>query len=105
MPRDARARKLAMSRAIAFLSFFSLSSLALAAPLPKAPDDAFKAAPWGKPFNRNKDCKFTFGKDSVTIEVPAGYHHLGPGRSLERGNAPGLLRPAKGDFRAQVRVR
>jgi hypothetical protein len=94
-----------MSRALAFLSFSSLISLSQAAPLPKGKEEAFKSAPWGRPVNRGKDCKFSFGKGSVTIEVPAGYHHLGPGCSLERGNAPGLLRTAEGDFRAQVRVR
>jgi hypothetical protein len=95
----------AMLRCLCLFSCSMLLPLALAAPLPKGKDEAFKQAPWGRPVNPGKKCKFTFAKDAVTIEVPAGSHHLGPGRSLERGNAPGLLRTAEGDFRAQVRVR
>jgi regulation of enolase protein 1 (concanavalin A-like superfamily) len=70
--------------------------------VPKAKDEAFKKAPWGKPLDPDKDCKFTFTKDSVTIEVPGKAHdYYGSGRT----NAPRLLRPVKGDFVAEVRVR
>src|SRR5262245_4921933 len=78
---------------------------ALAAPVPEAKDSSvFKGPEWGKPIGMTKDCTFTFAKDALTIEVPAGTHALVPG-TKDRPIAPRLLRPAKGDFEAQVRVR
>jgi regulation of enolase protein 1 (concanavalin A-like superfamily) len=70
---------------------------ALAAPVPEPKGSSgFEGPEWGKPVGTNKDCKFTFTKGSLTIEVPGK-----KGRVV----APRLLRPAKGDFEVQVRVR
>jgi hypothetical protein len=91
-----------MLRLLYVLCFSSLVSLSLAAPVPKGKDEAFKKAPWGKPIDPDKVCKFTFTKDAVTIEVPAGRRIALRG---EKSTAPRLLRPAEGDFEVQVRVR
>jgi regulation of enolase protein 1 (concanavalin A-like superfamily) len=78
---------------------------ALAAPVPESKDaSGFKGPEWGKPVGANKECKFTFAKGSLTVEVPAGQHALVPGKK-GRPKAPHILRRAKGDFEAQVRVR
>ena len=78
---------------------------AQAAPVPEPKDaSGFKGPEWGKPVGTNKDCKFTFAKGSLTVEVPAGHFALVPGKK-GRPKAPHILRPAKGDFEVQVRVR
>src|SRR5262245_48667631 len=93
-----------MVRFLFVLLFCSLVPLSLAAPVPKARDDeAFRKAPWGRPIDPDKDCKFTFAKGSVTIQMPGKVHDYDPGSG--RANAPRLLRPVKGDFLAEVRVR
>jgi hypothetical protein len=75
---------------------------ALAAPVPKGKDEAFRSAPWGKPIDPDKGCTFTFARDSLTLKVPGGEHDLSEGR--RRWNAPRLLRGVEGDFVAEVRV-
>jgi hypothetical protein len=67
-----------------------LACTALAAPVPKAKDEYFKAAAWGRPVGPDKGRKFSFGKDSLTIEVADGEHDLRPADGL--ANAPRLLR-------------
>jgi len=92
-----------MTRLLFLLSFSLLVAFALAAPVPKPKDNYFQKAPWGRPIDPDKDCKFTFRRGSVTIEVPGKPHDL-TGWAFPRSNAPRLLRPAEGDFAMQARV-
>jgi hypothetical protein len=78
-----------------------LAAGALAAPVPRPAGD-FKGPGWGNPIDPDKDCEFSFARDSLTIEVPAKTHELVP--ILNLMNAPRLLRAVEGDFRAEVRV-
>jgi regulation of enolase protein 1 (concanavalin A-like superfamily) len=91
-------------RPLALLLGCSLAAwAALAAPVPKAADrGAFASSPWGKPIDPDKGSKFSFGKSSLTIEVPGKDRDLWPRR--DRMNAPRLLRDAEGNFAAEVRV-
>jgi len=79
--------------------FLSLALLPLTASAAANPEPE-----WGAPIDPDKVGKFTFGKGSVTIEVPAGVHLLST-QDKKKFNAPRLLRSAKGDFDVQVRVR
>jgi Protein of unknown function (DUF1349) len=78
------------------------AGLALAAPVPPPKQATFTQPGWGKPIDPDKGCTFTFGRDSLTLKVPGGYHDLHEGR--RRWNAPRLLRDVEGDFLAEVRV-
>jgi regulation of enolase protein 1 (concanavalin A-like superfamily) len=91
-------------RPLAFLLCGSLAAFAaLAAPVPKPVDRGpFASSPWGKPIDPDKGSKFSFGKTSLTIEVPGKDRDLWPRRN--RMNAPRLLREAEGNFAAEVRV-
>lgn len=92
-----------MARTLSLLFCSLLISFALAAPVPKARDEAFRQAPWGRPIDPDKDCQFAFTKGSVTIALPGKPHDYDPDSG--RTNAPRLLRAVEGDFLAEVRVR
>lgn len=91
-----------MMRLLLCCSLSVCAALASPVPRPKAPAP-FRPPEWGKPIDPDKDCKFTFERDSLTIEVPAKEHYLDwEGKWT---NAPRLFRTAAGDFRVEVRVR
>lgn len=77
--------------------------LVTAAPVPRPKEIRYFDQPgWDRPIDPDKDCRFTRAGAAVTVEVPAKPHLLDM-RQL-RPNAPRLLRPVEGDFRAEVRV-
>jgi regulation of enolase protein 1 (concanavalin A-like superfamily) len=72
------------------------------APTAPAPLERLTLGGWGTAFDPDGDCKFTVGRNALTITVPGSDHVL----SVERGrmNAPRVLQEVEGDFIAQVRV-
>jgi regulation of enolase protein 1 (concanavalin A-like superfamily) len=63
-------------------------------------------ADWGLAINPDKDCKFTPGPRSLTIDIPAAWHDLcgAPVFSPPKLNAPRILREVDGDFVFTVKV-
>lgn len=59
-------------------------------------------AGWGLAIDPDKDCKFTPGPRSMTLDVPAAIHDFGG--ALRRFNAPRVLREIDGDFVLSVKV-
>src|SRR5262249_56173604 len=84
------------------LACLLLAGAALAAPVPASKEAAaFRGGEWGRPIDPDKDCKFTFAKGALTVGAPGKDHdYERPG-----DNAPRVLRPVRGDFAAEVRVR
>jgi regulation of enolase protein 1 (concanavalin A-like superfamily) len=76
-----------------------------AAPVPKPKEELFRSAYWDKPVDPDKDCRFTYGKDTLTIAMPAKEHDFGGAR--KKLNAPYLVTDlvAEGEFRMEVRVK
>lgn len=87
-----------MNRSLYVLTAFLLACAALAAP---APQSLLRS--WGKPIDPDKDCKFSRGKDSLTIEMPGGDHDYDTAR--KRLNSPRFVREFEGDFEIQLRIR
>src|SRR5262245_40272288 len=75
---------------------------ALAAPIPKPRGGELGKPGWDAPIDPDKDCRFTKGRGSLTIQLPAKDHDINGNR--KRNNAPRLLRDFEGDFRMEVRV-
>jgi regulation of enolase protein 1 (concanavalin A-like superfamily) len=61
---------------------------------------------WGLAIDPDKDCKFTPGPRSLTIDVPAAWHDLTPAPECPKPklNAPRVLREVDGDFVLTVKV-
>jgi regulation of enolase protein 1 (concanavalin A-like superfamily) len=61
---------------------------------------------WGTAIDPDKDCKFTPGPGSLTIDVPAAWHDLtgGPDCPKPKLNSPRVLREVDGDFVLTVKV-
>jgi regulation of enolase protein 1 (concanavalin A-like superfamily) len=57
---------------------------------------------WGLAIDPDKDCKFTPGTRSMTIDVPAAWHDMGG--ALHKFNAPRVLRAVDGDFVLTVKI-
>jgi RNA polymerase sigma factor (sigma-70 family) len=69
---------------------------------PARPGVVLTLTGWGTGLDPAGDCKFTIGKDKLTVVVPGTDHAL----CIERSqmNAPRVLREIEGDFIAQVKV-
>jgi hypothetical protein len=59
---------------------------------------------WGLAIDPDKDCKFTPGRGSLTIDVPASWHDLTPASPKPKLNSPRVLREVDGDFVLTVKV-
>lgn len=57
---------------------------------------------WGWAIDTDKDCKFTPGPRSMTIDIPAKMHDLGG--ALHKFNAPRVMREVNGDFVLTVKI-
>jgi regulation of enolase protein 1 (concanavalin A-like superfamily) len=59
---------------------------------------------WGTVVDPDGDCRITEAGGKLTITVPGTYHDLTHSEGRDQLNSPRVLREAKGDFVAQVKV-
>src|SRR5262249_20693378 len=64
--------------------------------------DGSRIAGWGTVSDPDRDCTILEEDGAVTVTIPGTRHGLNPTRDTL--NAPRILRPIDGDFRAVVRV-
>lgn len=89
-------------RALTLVVCCTFSCLALAAPIPPPKGGELGPSGWDAPIDPDRDCRFTKGRGSLTIQLPAKDHDVDGNR--KRNNAPRYLRDFVGDFRMDVRV-
>lgn len=68
---------------------------------PEPEPQGVKLADWGQAIDPDLDCKFTPGRQSITIDVPASVHDAGGPKKF---NFPRVLREVDGDFAITVKV-